>query len=108
MSKIGKILAVVGAALGVVIGLILGRNSNRRGGRGDIPAGGGITDHIDSATEGIDNATGLIENVSERLDAGTDIVDNVSNGLGTIESNSGRISEIIHNAKNRNRDNSDT
>ena len=108
MSKIGKILAVVGAALGVIIGLLLGRNSNRRGSSRDIQVSGGVTDHIDSAVGGITEAGDIIENVTQQLDSGTDIVDNVTNGLGTIESNSGRISDILQNAKDRNDNNSDT
>ena len=101
MSKLGKILAVIGAALGVVIGLLLGRSFNRRRGGGDLPAGGGIEGHIDTATEGIGNAADIIENVSEQIDAGTQLADSISNGAGNIESNSERISDIIQAAKDR-------
>ncbi len=116
MSKIGKVLAVVGAALGVVLGFFLGGMVHRRPGKGRAGSvgdvHGGAADHAGDAAQRLEGELGGITDIGDGLadaiDAGTIHADAIADTNRDALTGIRRIKDILAKAKRRDDSGGDT
>ncbi len=116
MSKIGKVLAVVGAALGVILGFFLGGmvyrgpGKGRSGSVGDVH--GGAADHAGDAAQRLEGELGGIaaigDNIEESGEASLIHADSIADTNSDALTGIRRIKDILAKAKRRDDSGGDT